>query len=130
MNFPEAKFSENYLTSDFHTNTVISRLVCLLVKMASKTVIRSIVDKKGGTDADVRLWIGKARAVFHQLKNVWGSTDLGTDTKARIFNTIVKPVTGNPDIHQHLPQKNSQDSLARHHPQPRTVATNDAAAGR
>ena len=30
------------LTSDFHTKTVISRRVCLLVKMASKTVIRPI----------------------------------------------------------------------------------------
>ena len=33
MNFSEAMFYENYLTSDFHTNIV----VCLLVKMASKT---------------------------------------------------------------------------------------------
>ena len=42
MNFSEAMFYENYLTLDFHTNTVISRRVCLLVKMASKTVIRPI----------------------------------------------------------------------------------------
>ena len=43
MNFSEAMFYENYLTSDFHTNTLISRRVCLLVKMASKTVIRPIL---------------------------------------------------------------------------------------
>ena len=42
MNFSEAVFYVNYLTSDFHSNTVISRLVCLLVKMALKTVIRPI----------------------------------------------------------------------------------------
>ena len=42
MNFSEAMFYENYLTSDFHTNAVISPPVCLLVKMASKTVIRPI----------------------------------------------------------------------------------------
>ena len=42
MTFSEAMFYENCLTSDFHTNTVISRRVCLLVKMASKTVIRPI----------------------------------------------------------------------------------------
>ena len=36
-------FYENYLRSDFHTNTVISRRVCLLVKMASKTVISPIL---------------------------------------------------------------------------------------
>ena len=46
MNFSEAMFYENYLTSDFHTNTVISRRVCLLVKMASKTVIRPIGEQK------------------------------------------------------------------------------------
>ena len=43
MNFSEAMFYENHLTSDFHTNTVILRRVWLLVKMASKTVIRPIV---------------------------------------------------------------------------------------
>ena len=42
MNCSEAKFYENYLTSDFYTNTVISRRVCLPIKIASKTVIRSI----------------------------------------------------------------------------------------
>ena len=40
MNFSEAIIYENYLRSDFHTNTVIFTPVCLLVKMASKTVIR------------------------------------------------------------------------------------------
>ena len=38
MNFPEAMFYENYLTSDFHTNTVISSLFAY----SSKTVIRPI----------------------------------------------------------------------------------------
>ena len=42
MNFSEAMFYENYFTTDFHTNTVISRRVCPLVKMALKTVIRPI----------------------------------------------------------------------------------------
>ena len=43
MNFSEVMFYENNLTSDFHTNTVNLRRVYLLVKMASKTVIRPIV---------------------------------------------------------------------------------------
>ena len=34
------------MTSDFHTNTVISRGVCLPVKMASKSVIRSIMETR------------------------------------------------------------------------------------
>ena len=56
------------------------------------TYLGSIVDKQGGTDADVRTRIGKARAAFIQLKNIWSSTDLTLNTKIRIFNTIVKPV--------------------------------------
>ncbi|KAK7114905.1 uncharacterized protein [Littorina saxatilis] len=36
------------------------------------TYLGSIVDKQGGTDVDVRVRIGKARAAFLQLKNVWG----------------------------------------------------------
>ena len=47
MNFSEARFYETYLTSDFHTNTVISRCVCLLFRMASETVIRPITLKLG-----------------------------------------------------------------------------------
>ena len=42
MNFSQAMFDENYLTSDFHTNIVISQRVCLLVKMVSKTAMRLI----------------------------------------------------------------------------------------
>ena len=63
-----------------------------LEEVESFTYLGSIVDKKGGTDVDVRVRIGKARAAFHQLNNIWRSTDLGTNTKNGIFNTIVKPV--------------------------------------
>ena len=42
MDFSEAMLYENYLTSDSHTNTVISDVFFLPVKMASKTVIRPI----------------------------------------------------------------------------------------
>ena len=42
MNYSEGMFYENYLKSYLHTNTVISRPVCLPIKMASKTMIRSI----------------------------------------------------------------------------------------
>ena len=43
MNCSKAKFYENYLTSDSHTNPNISRRLCLPVKMASETVTRSIL---------------------------------------------------------------------------------------
>ncbi|KAH3886488.1 hypothetical protein DPMN_010498 [Dreissena polymorpha] len=34
------------------------------------TYFGSILDNNGGTDADVRTRIGKAREAFHQLKNI------------------------------------------------------------
>ena len=48
MNFSEAMFYENYLTSDFNSNNVISRRVCPLarqngVENRDKAVIRPIV---------------------------------------------------------------------------------------
>ena len=52
----------------------------------------SILENQGGTDAYVRTRIGKARAAFHQLKNIWGSSVIGITTKIRLFNTIVKPL--------------------------------------
>ena len=44
MNFSEVMFCENYLTSDFdpYKHCLYFKPVCLLVKMASKTVIRPI----------------------------------------------------------------------------------------
>ncbi|VDO83713.1 unnamed protein product [Schistosoma margrebowiei] len=47
---------------------------------------------KGGSDADVKARIGKARAAYLQLKNVWNAKQLSTNTKVRIFNTNVKTV--------------------------------------
>ena len=50
----------------------------------------SIVDRQGGTDADVRGRIGKAKAAFLQLKNIWHSKDISRKTKIRIFNSNIK----------------------------------------
>ena len=63
-----------------------------LEEVNSFTYLGSNVDQQGGTDADIRIRIGKARTAFHQLKNVWRSTVLSTKTKLRIFNSIVKSV--------------------------------------
>ena len=52
----------------------------------------SIIDKNGGTDADVRARIGKARAVYLQLKNIWNSKVLSIRTKIRLFNSNVKSI--------------------------------------
>ncbi|VDP12507.1 unnamed protein product, partial [Schistosoma margrebowiei] len=49
----------------------------------------SIIDEHGGSDADVKARIGKARAAYLQLRNIWNSKQLSTNTKVRIFNTNV-----------------------------------------
>ena len=63
-----------------------------LEEVDSFTYLGSIVDKQGGTDADVKIRISKARTAYHQLKNIWASRDISNNTKLRIFNTNVKSV--------------------------------------
>ncbi|VDP03270.1 unnamed protein product [Schistosoma mattheei] len=58
----------------------------------SFTFLGSIIDERGGPDADVNARIGKARAKYPQLKNIWNSRQLSTNTKVRIFTTNVKTV--------------------------------------
>ncbi|VDO96202.1 unnamed protein product [Schistosoma margrebowiei] len=52
----------------------------------------SIIDEHGRPDADVKESIGKARAAFLQLKNIWKSKQLSINYKVIIFNTNVKTV--------------------------------------
>ncbi|VDO78226.1 unnamed protein product [Schistosoma mattheei] len=42
----------------------------------SFTYLSSIIDKRGGSDADVTVRIGKARAAFLQLNNTWNTKQL------------------------------------------------------
>ncbi|VDP55672.1 unnamed protein product [Schistosoma margrebowiei] len=48
--------------------------------------------KYGGSDADVKARIVKARAAYLQLNRIWNSKQLSTNTKVRIFDTNVKTV--------------------------------------
>ena len=52
----------------------------------------SVFDHQGGTDRDVTARIGKARAAFVMLKNIWASGGISMRTKLRIFNSNVKSV--------------------------------------
>ncbi|VDP46221.1 unnamed protein product [Schistosoma margrebowiei] len=58
----------------------------------SFTYLSSIIDEHGGSDADVKARIGKARTVDLQLRNIWNSKQLSTNTKVTIFSTNVKTV--------------------------------------
>ncbi|VDP21817.1 unnamed protein product [Schistosoma margrebowiei] len=56
------------------------------------TYLGSIIDKRCGSDTTVKAQIGKARAAYLQVNNIWNSKSLVTNTKVRIFNTNVKTV--------------------------------------
>ncbi|VDP56031.1 unnamed protein product [Schistosoma curassoni] len=45
------------------------------------TYLGSIIDEQGGSDANVKTRIGKARAAYLQLRNIWNSKQLSTNTK-------------------------------------------------
>ncbi|VDP48064.1 unnamed protein product [Schistosoma mattheei] len=45
------------------------------------TYLGSIIDEHDGSDADVKAQIDKARAAYLQLKNIWNSKQLSTNTK-------------------------------------------------
>ena len=71
-------------------NTTCGRPIMLegegLEEVESFTYLGSIVDTRGGTAADLKTIISKARAVFHILINVWKSRVIGKTTKIRLFN--------------------------------------------
>ena len=71
MNCSDAKFYENYLTSDFHINTVISRRVCLPIKMASKTVIRSMKRRRKPQQAFKKVQTFKGWFRLELTDNCW-----------------------------------------------------------
>ncbi|VDP23078.1 unnamed protein product [Schistosoma margrebowiei] len=56
------------------------------------TYLGSIIDEYGESGADVKQRIGKARAVYLQLKDIWNSKQLSTNNKATILNTNINIV--------------------------------------
>ena len=58
----------------------------------SFSYLGSAIDRQEGTDRDVTARIGKTRAAFVMLKNIWASKAISTKTKLCIFNSNVKLV--------------------------------------
>ena len=58
--------------------------------MESFKYLGSIIDKQGGADKDVLTRIGKARAIFYMLKNIWKFRELAIKTELMVFNSNVK----------------------------------------
>ena len=77
-------------------NTTCERPIILegegLEEVESFRYLGCIVDTRGGTEADVKTIISKARAAFHILRNAWKSWVIGKTTKIRLFNANVKSV--------------------------------------
>ncbi|VDO55517.1 unnamed protein product [Schistosoma margrebowiei] len=46
------------------------------------TYLSSIIDEHGGSDADMKARIGKAKSAYLQLKNIWNSKQMPTNTKS------------------------------------------------
>ena len=61
-------------------------------QVESFVYLRSVVEKQGGTDRNVTARIGKARAAFLVLKNIWASRGISMRTKLRIFNSNTKSI--------------------------------------
>ncbi|VDO86805.1 unnamed protein product [Schistosoma margrebowiei] len=54
--------------------------------------LESIIDKPVGSDEEVKVRIGKARAAFLHLQDIWNSKQLSTNIKVRIFNMNFKTI--------------------------------------
>ena len=63
-----------------------------LKEVEAFTYLGSVMDTTGGTDADVKSRINKARVVFNILRKTWSSKTISTNTKLCIFNSNVKQV--------------------------------------
>ena len=61
-------------------------------EMESFVYLGKVTDQQGGTDRVITARIGKARAAFIMLKNIWASGVVSLRTKLRIFNSNVKSV--------------------------------------
>ena len=68
-----------------------------LEEVDSLTYLGSVTDREGVTDVDVEARIGKARAAFNKLRNIWKSKEIRIETKFRIFNSNVKSVVSGID---------------------------------
>ncbi|VDP51755.1 unnamed protein product [Schistosoma mattheei] len=49
------------------------------------TYLSSMIDEQDGSDADVKARIGKVRAAYLQLKNIWKSKQSSTNNKLNLF---------------------------------------------
>ena len=91
----------------------------------------SVIDQQGGTDQDVTSRIGKAKAAFDMLKNIWasGGISMTPQTPHLQLQCEVSPAlrmrdvadntddaTTDPDTPQHLCEEHLQNPMSREDP--------------
>ncbi|XP_048772952.2 uncharacterized protein LOC125678500 [Ostrea edulis] len=64
----------------------------ILEEVEEFTYLGIIVSVNGGTDADVKTRINRARVIFNILGKVWNAKNISRNTKIKIFNSNVKSV--------------------------------------
>ncbi|VDP23500.1 unnamed protein product [Schistosoma margrebowiei] len=77
---------------DLHFTDDLALLSHSQQQMQEKTNSVAAASAAGGFDADVKARIGKARAAYLQLKNIWNSKQLSINTKIRWPDTIINNV--------------------------------------
>lgn len=82
----------NLLKINTSTNTTVTVGGEPIQEVDSFTYLGSIIDRQGGTDSDITARVGKAKAVFIILKNIWSSREIAMTTKVQIFNSNVKSI--------------------------------------
>ena len=96
------------------------------IKLGEKTLedvtsfcyLGSTLNPAGGTDEDVKIGIGKARAAFTALSNIWKSIAISKSTKIRLWFRNMENqqihIKQDPNICQPLAPSHSKYKMARH----------------
>ncbi|VDO52038.1 unnamed protein product [Schistosoma margrebowiei] len=72
-----------------------------LEDVKSLTYLGSIIDEYSGSDAHMKAQMGKVRAAYLQVKNIWNSKQLSTNTKVVDFIMVQFLVSSGKTLSNH-----------------------------
>ncbi|CAH8572205.1 Laminin subunit gamma-1, variant 2 [Schistosoma haematobium] len=99
-----------------------------LENMRGFTYLEIIINEQGGSDADVKSRVDKARVTLIQLKNIWDSKQLSVNQREE--SSIVRSCNAenyynhhqnSASIYKELSMQDTQDPLAGYHQQQPSV---------
>lgn len=56
------------------------------------TYLGSVIGRDGDAETDVKCRLGKAAAVFQQMRNIWSSASITLNIKLRLYTSIILPM--------------------------------------